>query len=391
VSGGHLRDWEILNLLNGLGIRPHVLYFQAGENYDLPPENPVNDLVTSLSYGGQRIENPDKGLTDKVRRKLKYLKSVRDKNFLDIERDFPFSYQYDAMGAGKIILKHAGKVQAKVIILRSFWCHYTQAMQKEGMKVIVNCPDYNTNLAREMVKCAKNPLKKVGPICNYFGVRTQERTYLDKCDEIWVPTEEERQKMASFISKDKLLLFPNLIDVASNPDFSGDYTPNANAAKVLLKQIFPTIKQHYHEAKLYLVGKGLSPDLKKLSKEISGVETPGFVPDVNKYFKMASIFVSPVREGAGMLFKVIEALSLGKAVVGFTESFRGIPDGNTKAFASANSDREFVSKVLEMLSIDSKRISLGRNARAFAEKELSWERGKAILSNCAILKHLNRG
>jgi polysaccharide biosynthesis protein PslH len=59
--------------------------------------------------------------------------------------------------------------------------------------------------------------------------------------------------------------------VISYPDFSGkdveqgsllfvgnyDYIPNANAAKVLLRNNFPPIKKYYPSAKLYLIGKGL--------------------------------------------------------------------------------------------------------------------------------------
>jgi glycosyltransferase involved in cell wall biosynthesis len=243
----------------------------------------------------------------------------------------------------------------------------------------------------------------IGPFCNYIGVRAQERTYLPKCDEVWVPTQEEIKEMAGFISKEKLLLFPNLIDALSYPDFSGkdveqgsllfvgnyDYTPNTNGAKILLTDIFPTIKDRYPSAKLYLVSKGLPPNLEKIAKKIPGVETPGFVPDINQYFKIASIFVSPVREGAGMLFKVLEALSLGKTVIGFKQSFRGIPDANGKAFVSVNSKKEFVDSTLELLRSDEKRISLGQNSRPFALEKLSWERGKAILKNSIISNDFN--
>lgn len=399
VSGGHFRDWQILNILNKLSIKPHVLYFKAGEKYNLLPDKPVRNLVASLTYAGPRVECPDKSILDKIKRKLKYIKSIGNKNNFKLKKDFPFSYQYDAMGAGRIILEHAKKVQAKVVILRSFWCHYAPNLQKEGIKIIANCPDYNTNLAWEMVKCVKNPIKKIGPACNYFGVRAQERTYLPICDEVWVPTRKEFEEMETFIPEKKLLLFPNLIDVLSYPDFSRedverdsllfvgnyDYIPNANAAKLILTNIFPAVKRQCPFAKLYLIGKGLPANLQELSKQIPGVEAPGFVPDVKQYFKNAAIFICPVTEGGGMLFKVLEAISFGKAVVGVKESFRGISNGNNKAFISVKSIQEFVNKVCEILKSDEKRTFLSHSARDFALQELSWEKGKSILRSSSIL------
>ena len=164
-----------------------------------------------------------------------------------------------------------------------------------------------------------------------------------------------------------------------------DYIPNANAAKVLLRDIFPPVKKYYPSAKLYLIGKGLPLALQKLANKIPGVEAPGFVPDVKQYFKNAAIFICPVTEGGGMLFKVLEAISFGKAIVGVKESFRGISNGNNKAFISVKSIQEFVNKVCEILKSDEKRTFLSHSARDFALQELSWEKGKSILRSSSIL------
>lgn len=392
VSGGHLRDWQILNILNTLGMKASVLYFRAGEEYDLSPESPVQALVASLAYGGARIEHPDRGLWDTARRKLGYLIGTAGGSF-------PFSYQYDAMGGGKKIIEQAKAVRADVVILRSFWCHHAVELKRAGIKVIANSPDYNTRLALEMVKSVRNPLKKIGPICNYAGVLRQERTYLLQCDEVWVPTEEEAREVARVIPEDRLLVFPNLLDVKSHPDYSREaveegslmfignygYKPNANAAKLLLTKIFPAVKTHCQTASLYLIGRGLPGELAKLAKRMAGVEVMGFVPDVKPYYKKAAVVVCPVTEGGGMLFKVLEAISMGKIVVGFVESFRGIPQDGDGPFFPVHSWHEMVQKVLEILRSNEQRVFLGRKNKEFAEKELSWEKGKRLLMHSKVL------
>src|SRR5205823_7201676 len=100
VSGGHLRDWQILNLLNRIGIRPHVLYFGAGEKYELDTKSPVHSLAGSVIFGGHRAEDPDSGIAETIRRKLRYAVNSN-------HGSFPYSYQYDEIKAGSIIQKAA--------------------------------------------------------------------------------------------------------------------------------------------------------------------------------------------------------------------------------------------------------------------------------------------
>jgi glycosyltransferase involved in cell wall biosynthesis len=377
-----------------MGIKPHVLYFKAGEGYDLSPENPVQRLAASLAFAGARLENPDKSPWARAKRKIGYL--------FGVEQYYPFSYQYDAINANKIILEHAKKVKADIVILRSFWCHYIPILQKEGFKIIVNCLDYNTRLAIEMIGSVKNPLRKIGPLCNYIGIRRQERTFLPLCDELWIPTKSEFEEMTKVVLKGKMVIFPNLIDVKSYPDFSEkdvekfsilfvanfDYLPNANAANNLLKNIFPGVKRRFPSAKLYLIGKGLPVPLQELALKTGGIEVPGFVKDLKEYFEKAAVFVSPVNEGAGMLFKVLEALSYGKPVVGFKKSFRGITDANGQGFFAVDSVEEFINKIVALMVSDEKRNLLAHNARKIAEQELSFEKGRSILERSIV--NINR-
>lgn len=388
-SGGHIRDWNILLFLNQSGIKPHIVYFKAGEKYSFNDDSPLCEKCSSVHFACERLEITDKTITQKLKRKLSYLFPLGNEgfSFFNIEPVlYPFSYQYDAINAGDKILKYALKVKAEIVILRAFLCHNISMFQKEGIKVIANCPDYNTHLAQEMIKTQKNPLKKIGPWLNYLGVKKQEMKYLQLCDEIWVPTQKEIDLMSSFIRKDKLKLFPNLIDVESYPDYSDeetepgsllfvgnyDYTPNLNAANLLIEKIFPAVKKEISYAKLYLVGKGLPKDLlNRISKDPS-IIAPGFVENVLPYFKKASIFVCPVYEGAGMLLKVVEALAMGKIVIGFKESFRGINCSiEHQNYLTANNLVQFVFSIIEILIDKNKRMNYQSRARQFAIKELS--------------------
>src|SRR6266849_4722699 len=258
VSGGHLRDWQILNLLNSIGIRPHVLYFGAGEKYQLDQASPLHALVSSITFGGHRVENPDSGVIDAARRKLGYLVNSSP-------RTSPYSYQYDEIKAGNIIKETAQKTKAEVVVLRNMWCHYIEDLAPLGCKVVINCPDLNTLLARQLVRAVPGPLRKAGPICNYVAVRRQEHRFFPRCDEIWIPTISEAKEVSRFASHVERLILPNLVDVSRLPDLSARpcvspncllfvanfaYLPNANGAKRLLEKIIPKLRQRKPDVEL---------------------------------------------------------------------------------------------------------------------------------------------
>ena len=91
TTGGHLRDWQLLNLLARRGLAPAVLYFGAGEEALLAPDTPIARLASSVAFAGARVEDPDGGTLATVARKLSYLVGTGDTH--------PFAYQYDAIAA----------------------------------------------------------------------------------------------------------------------------------------------------------------------------------------------------------------------------------------------------------------------------------------------------
>lgn len=343
VSGGHHRDWQILNLLTRIGIKPHLLYFGAGEGYLLAPGTPLEPLCASIAFGGCRDETPDRGRFATLGRKLGYLTGFGGETF-------PFSYQYDAINAGDGILEAARGVSAEVVIVRSFWCHHAPALKAAGIKIIANCPDFNTQLAWEMVRTVRGPWRKFGPLCNYIGVRRQERTFLPTCDEVWVPTESEADALKEMALLEKKLVMPNVLDSDAYPDYSAErddgatmlfvanygYAPNANAARLLLTEIFPAVRARTPSARLVMVGRGLPAELARVAEGTAAIELPGFVDDLRPYYRRAALVLLPVLQGAGMMIKTLEALMYGKAAVGFQQSFRGLASEKDPPFTTVD-------------------------------------------------------
>lgn len=395
-SGGHLRDWQILNLLARRGLAPAVLYFGAGEGALLAAGTPIDALASSVAFGGARVENPDGGALGTVARKLSYLTGTGTTH--------PFAYQYDAIAAGDVIVDEARRVGAEVVVVRGFWCHTFDRLRAAGLRVIANCPDSNTRLAREMIRSVDGAAARLGPLCNLAQIRRLERRHLAVADEVWVPTASERDEVADVAGAVRCLVMPNLVDVAAMAPCDGAaadpdtllfvanfaYAPNANAAHRLLACVLPLVRRARPSARLVLAGGGMSAGLRALAAAADGVEAPGFVDDLGPLYRRAAAVLLPVRQGAGMLFKTVEALALGKACVGFPESYRGIETDPVSAFLTVDSDGAMAEAAIRLLADGAAREMLGTRARALAERRLSFEHGEARLDE-SLLAEWSRG
>ncbi|MGH7895272.1 MAG: glycosyltransferase [Candidatus Binatia bacterium] len=392
ATGGHLRDWQILNLLARRGIRPALLYFGAGEAHLLADDAPIHRLAAGVAFGGARIEEPDGSAWTTLARKLSYVSGAGTTH--------PFAYQYDAMRAEERILREAARVGAEVVVLRSFWCHHAARLQAAGLRVVANCPDSNTRLAREMVRSVGGLAAKLGPLCNLAGVRRLEATHLGRADEIWVPTASEREEIAALGGTASLVTLPNLVDVDAYPNLASAvpeddtllfvanfaYPPNANAARRLLRLVFPALRRLRPRARLLLVGGGMAPAVRRMAETTAGVEVPGFVRDLTPWYRRAAVVVLPVRQGAGMLFKTIEALAHGKATVGFPEAYRGIDADAGSAFLTSDRDADLAKIAARLLEDGAARRMLGEGARALAAARLSWDHGVRCLEESLVAR-----
>jgi glycosyltransferase involved in cell wall biosynthesis len=123
-----------------------------------------------------------------------------------------------------------------------------------------------------------------------------------------------------------------------------DRGENRDAAEWFVKDIFPGITGKKPGAKLYIVGANPSESLKKLGN--NNIIITGFVEDPLPYFEKAKLAVAPLRLGAGVKVKVLEALSAGLPVVATSVGAEGITHEN---LFIADEIQEFIKSVLEII------------------------------------------
>jgi glycosyltransferase involved in cell wall biosynthesis len=111
---------------------------------------------------------------------------------------------------------------------------------------------------------------------------------------------------------------------------------NDDAARWLLHDVWPAVTAAVPDARLRLVGMGMSDALREMVDILPEVVATGFVEDVDREYDASSLVVVPLRQGAGVKFKTVEALLHGVPVVSTSVGAEGI--GGPDLFAGLTDD-----------------------------------------------------
>ena len=152
-----------------------------------------------------------------------------------------------------------------------------------------------------------------------------------------------------------------------------NYYPNEDAAVYFARQVFPLLRSKLKNVKFIIVGAYPTRRVQALSK-IPGVEVTGFVDDPYEYLGRAKVVVAPIRLGAGIQNKILEAMALRKPVVTTSKGARGIAGGaDGKHFVVADDPEKMAEKILKLLNDSERRREIGQNARALIEERYTWD------------------
>ena len=149
------------------------------------------------------------------------------------------------------------------------------------------------------------------------------------------------------------------------------HAPNVDAARWLVESIFPGVVKLLPETRLFIVGENPPQGLKQAARE--NITITGRVPTVIPYLEQASLVVAPLRLGGGMRIKILEALAAGKAVVTTSLAAEGLGVRDGEQLAIADTDREFIAHIVQLLRSPEDRLALAGRARVWAGQHLTWQ------------------
>jgi O-antigen biosynthesis protein len=129
------------------------------------------------------------------------------------------------------------------------------------------------------------------------------------------------------------------------------HPPNVDAAIWLVRDILPRIRAAYPDLSLSLVGSNPTADVRALAG--NGIEVTGFVPEeeLASHYATARVAICPLRFGAGVKFKVVEAMYHGLPLVTTAIGAQGL--GGIEAVCDvAESEQAIAAAVIRLVADD---------------------------------------
>ncbi len=149
------------------------------------------------------------------------------------------------------------------------------------------------------------------------------------------------------------------------------FPPNAQACVHFCRHVLPLVRERVPGTTLTIVGK--SPRADVLALAGPDVEVTGLVSDVRPYLDRASLLVCPLRTGAGIKNKILQAWAMEKAVVATPISCGGLKVDPGVNIVVAEGRRAFADAVVALLADGERRAALGRAGRRTASAHYSWD------------------
>jgi glycosyltransferase involved in cell wall biosynthesis len=152
------------------------------------------------------------------------------------------------------------------------------------------------------------------------------------------------------------------------------YQPNIEAVLYFAADIWPRVRERVPDAVFQIVGRKPAPEILELASR-PGIEVIADVESIQASLAEAWLAVAPMRTGAGIKNKILEAWSVGTPVVMTPIARNGLSQAPAELLLAAEG-AELSDLIADLLGDAKRRGSLGELARTTAKEKFSW-RSKA--------------
>jgi glycosyltransferase involved in cell wall biosynthesis len=239
------------------------------------------------------------------------------------------------------------------------------------------------DILRRTTLAERASIRKLYNWVNYFKLRREEQAAWHMYDGVALTSQRDEQVLRHKAPGIRTTVIPNAVDTdffkpaatPTEPDtilFFGaiNYYPNTEGLLFFLDEVFPRIKQQKPGARLWVVGQLPPPAITERASE--DVIVTGLVDDVRPYLERAEVVIAPLRIGGGTRLKIVEAMSMGKAIVSTSLGAEGLDVRHGVDLLLGDTAEEFATQTLRVLDDAALSMRLGASARHLAESKYSW-------------------
>ena len=242
----------------------------------------------------------------------------------------------------------------------------------------------------------KNPFKKTTLAILADRLRREEYDMMRFTDGVFfISSDDEAWFLESGFRKPHEVLFPWFEKVFfertfPTPSLDGglklfhigamDWAPNVEAVTRFADKVWPKIREAYGDKVTFHAAGRHMPD-SLLQKKVEGIRFSGAVPDFMGFAAQHHLMTVPLLSGSGIRMKIAEAMVSGIPVITTEAGIRGIPAKKNTDYLQADSPKDWVKRIGDILS---GKIDLGQVAEA------GRARGKELFSSEAAAQTMTR-
>jgi len=156
------------------------------------------------------------------------------------------------------------------------------------------------------------------------------------------------------------------------------YQPNVDAAGWFAREIWPRVRAARADVRVRIVGARPARAVRAL-QAVPGIGVCGPVPNIAHDLHLASVAVCPMRCGAGIQNKLLEALATGTPAVATTLANQGVEAVPERDALIADEPVTFANQILRLLEDGALRQRLAQNGRRYVEGRFAWEQHVELL------------
>ncbi len=213
------------------------------------------------------------------------------------------------------------------------------------------------------------------------ALRALERSAPGRADVVTVVSDLDRETFAGIVDHPRVLVVPNAWDeprpLTPSPEPVASFVallswqPNVDACTWFCREVWPLVLRELPEARLQLVGRNPSEEVRALAGPT--VEVTGTVPDLDPWYARTRVCLAPLLAGGGSRLKILESLAAGRPVVATSIGAEGLEDLIGRGVVVADAPEDMASAVARLLADPAASAALGRAGVAAVAADHSWE------------------
>lgn len=159
------------------------------------------------------------------------------------------------------------------------------------------------------------------------------------------------------------------------------HPPNVDAVLWFAKEIFPRIRESLN-INFYIVGSKVTEEISALQKPEQGIIVKGFVSEeeLAALYRRCRMVVVPLRYGAGVKGKVVEALYHGAPIVTTSVGSEGIPEAE-QVLAVCDQPEAFAETVLALYQDEARLLAMAEQTQSYIRKHFSVDAAWSIIEH----------